>query len=247
MIYKNTNKRYIIKGITWRILATVTTMIIIYLFFGNIELAIAAGFLETILKIILYWWHEKIWDKLKLGKKKIEPFNIVIFGLPLSGKTEIANQLFQKIREQNKKILIERIDSKEIRQLIPELGYKKEDVIIHFKRISYLINILQKNHISSISSFVLPYQESRDYLKKNNNRNILIYIDSSIEICKSRDTQGKYQKAKEKIYENFPGVNGIYEPIKNVDLVINNNDNNKENIKKSVDKIYNYLILNKYI
>ncbi len=64
-------------------------MIIVYLFFGNIELAIATGALETVAKIALYWAHEKIWQKIRWGRKRIEPFNLWFTGLPLSGKTTI--------------------------------------------------------------------------------------------------------------------------------------------------------------
>ena len=53
-MYQETNFRSIIKGFSWRIIATLTTVIIIYVFFGELELAIVAGFIETIFKVILY-------------------------------------------------------------------------------------------------------------------------------------------------------------------------------------------------
>jgi adenylylsulfate kinase len=59
-LYKETNLRSIAKGITWRVVATGTTMTIVYIFFGNLELAVATGLLETVAKIALYWGHEKV-------------------------------------------------------------------------------------------------------------------------------------------------------------------------------------------
>jgi len=46
-MYKETNKRSIVKGITWRLVATTTTIVIVYVFFDRLDLAIAAGAIET--------------------------------------------------------------------------------------------------------------------------------------------------------------------------------------------------------
>jgi adenylylsulfate kinase len=49
-MFKETNKRSVVKGITWRVIATTTTILIVYFFFGRLDLAIAAGAIETVLK-----------------------------------------------------------------------------------------------------------------------------------------------------------------------------------------------------
>ena len=64
-MFKETNTRSIFKGVSWRIVATLSTIIIVYLFFGRLDLAIAAGIVESILKVLLYWMHERIWIKVK--------------------------------------------------------------------------------------------------------------------------------------------------------------------------------------
>ncbi|MBD3797976.1 MAG: DUF2061 domain-containing protein, partial [Campylobacterales bacterium] len=58
-MYRDTNKRSIVKGISWRFFATTTTIVIVYVFFGRLDLAIAAGVLETVAKVGLYWAHER--------------------------------------------------------------------------------------------------------------------------------------------------------------------------------------------
>jgi len=75
-MFKETNIRSIAKGISWRFIATTTTIIIVYFFFGRLDLAIAAGMIETLLKVGLYWGHERLWHKVRWGKQKIEPFNL---------------------------------------------------------------------------------------------------------------------------------------------------------------------------
>jgi adenylylsulfate kinase len=66
------NMRSIMKSITFRILATITTMILIYIFFGRLDLAAVIGGLEIVLKLILYFFHERAWDRVRWGKITLE-------------------------------------------------------------------------------------------------------------------------------------------------------------------------------
>jgi adenylylsulfate kinase len=217
-MYKETNKRSIVKGISWRAIATTTTIIIVYFFFGRLDLAIAAGMIETVLKIGLFWGHERIWHKVRWGQKKIDPFSLWFTGLPLSGKTTIADKVYEELEKLH--MPIERIDSKDIRELIPDIGFSREDRNRHLKRIGHLIKTLQNNSISTVASFVSPYQESREGISKMVENNIIIYIKTDVETCKTRDVDGKYEKAIKGEYKNFTGVNDIYEEPKNADIVV---------------------------
>ena len=96
-MYKDTNKRSIVKGISWRVVATTTTIAIVYFFFDRLDLAIAAGMIETVLKVGLYWVHERAWFKVQWGRKKIEPFNLWFTGISLSGKTTIGDLVYKWI------------------------------------------------------------------------------------------------------------------------------------------------------
>ncbi len=64
---KETNKRSWVKSITFRILATLTTMILVYIFFGRLDIAAVIGGLEVVLKLILYYYHERFWNQVSWG------------------------------------------------------------------------------------------------------------------------------------------------------------------------------------
>ncbi len=217
-MYKETNTRSIVKGISWRIVATTTTIIIVYVFFGRLDLAIAAGLIETVLKVALYWGHEKVWQNIHWGKKKIEPFNLWFTGLPLSGKTTIADKVYEELEKLH--IPIERIDSKDIRELVPNIGYTREDRNRHMIRIAHLIKTLQKNSISTVASFVSPYRESRKAIREMVKNNIVVYVKADIETCKQRDYKGVYEKALKGELQNFSGINDIYEEPQRAEIVI---------------------------
>ena len=217
-MYRETNIRTLVKGFSWRFFATATTILIVYLFFGRLDLAIAAGVIETISKVALYYLHEKIWQRLKWGKKRIEPFNLWFTGLPMSGKTTIADLVFQKL--QTLDLPLERIDSKDIRELIPDIGYSRQERNQHMYRIGHLIRTLQNNSISTVASFVSPYRESRKAIREMVKNNIIVYVKADIETCKARDYKGVYAKALRGELQNFSGVNDIYEEPKYAEIII---------------------------
>jgi len=231
-MYKETNKRSIVKGISWRVFATTTTVIIVYVFFGRLDLAIAAGLIETVAKVGLYWLHERAWFKIKWGRKKIEPFNLWFTGLPLSGKTTIADAVYKELQKLD--IPLERIDSKDIRDVIPNIGFSRENRNRHMHRIGHLIKTLQKNSVSTVCSFVSPYRESRKAIRVMVKNNIVVYIKADIVTCKKRDYKGKYEKALKGKLQNFTGVNDIYEEPQHAEIVIDTDKVSVEEAKKIV-------------
>ncbi len=217
-MYTETNQRSIVKGISWRVVATSTTIIIVYVFFGRLDLAIAAGMIETVLKVALYWAHERIWFKVRWGRKKIEPFNLWFTGLPLSGKTTIADKVYEELEKLH--LPLERIDAKDIRDLIPDIGFTREDRNRHMHRVGFLIQKLQKNSISTVASFVSPYKESRKAIRDMVKNNIVVHIKADIETCKQRDYKGVYEKALKGELQNFSGINDVYEEPQHAEITI---------------------------
>lgn len=65
----------ILKAITWRIIASLTTFILAYLFFYSDPLAAqkATGIAlaEAIIKMFLYFFHERAWESLRWGRMMV--------------------------------------------------------------------------------------------------------------------------------------------------------------------------------
>lgn len=57
------------KGVTWRIIGTLDTMLLSYLFTGSIGNALKIGFTEVFTKIYLFYLHERVWFRIKWGMK----------------------------------------------------------------------------------------------------------------------------------------------------------------------------------
>jgi adenylylsulfate kinase len=58
----------VFKGITWRIVGTLDTMVLVFLFSGRVSLAALVGTTEAFTKIILFWVHERAWQRIHWGR-----------------------------------------------------------------------------------------------------------------------------------------------------------------------------------
>ena len=68
--YRDASYRSIFKAISWRILATLATILIVFAFTGKLALSLGVGAVEVIIKLILYYFHERVWLKINFGKRK---------------------------------------------------------------------------------------------------------------------------------------------------------------------------------
>lgn len=68
---KNSEKatRSIVKAISWRIVGTLDTIIISWFITGQITMALSIGLVEVVTKMVLYFFHERIWNFIKWGKQ----------------------------------------------------------------------------------------------------------------------------------------------------------------------------------
>lgn len=57
------SKRHIAKTISWRFIGTIDTIVLSWLISGDLSLGLQIGFLEVITKMILYYFHERLWFK----------------------------------------------------------------------------------------------------------------------------------------------------------------------------------------
>ena len=59
-------KRHILKTFTWRIIATLTTTVIAWLVTGDPLIGLKVGSIEFVIKMVLYYFHEKVWHKVDI-------------------------------------------------------------------------------------------------------------------------------------------------------------------------------------
>ncbi len=213
-----TKKRSILKAISWRTWATMTTAALVFIFTGQFALAVTIGLLEVFAKMALYFFHERLWQRISYGKKEIPAFVVWFTGLPASGKKELANRVHQQLKDD--KLKVERLDSLDVRPLFPETGFSPEEVNRHVKRAGHLCAMLEKNGVIVVASFVSPYAKSRYFVRGVANNFVEIYMKTTVDACEKRDEKGHYAKAHSGEYQNFPGVDVAYDVPENPEIII---------------------------
>lgn len=59
----DSNAKSLIKTISWRIVGTLDTMVIAYVLTGEFTVAFSIGSVEVFTKMLLYYLHERLWNK----------------------------------------------------------------------------------------------------------------------------------------------------------------------------------------
>ena len=68
MPVRDSHQRSLLKGFTWRFLGTIDTILISWAVTGNPLKALSIGGIEIFTKVILYYLHERIWQKIPWGR-----------------------------------------------------------------------------------------------------------------------------------------------------------------------------------
>ena len=65
---RESNLRSIVKAVSWRAWGTLDTIVLSYIITGTAHTALAIGGLELITKIVWFWLHERLWNKITWGR-----------------------------------------------------------------------------------------------------------------------------------------------------------------------------------
>lgn len=61
-------KRSIAKTVSWRIWATIITAVVTWIMTGKLETALTVGLIDTSVKFFVYFFHERMWNKIDYGR-----------------------------------------------------------------------------------------------------------------------------------------------------------------------------------
>lgn len=217
-MYQETQTRSVAKALTWRILGTVATTALVFVFTRQFTLSLAVGGLEFVSKIALYWFHERAWDRLRFGRQQVEPVVLWFTGLSGSGKSTVADWSARELTARGFKV--ERLDGDTIRDIFPNTGFSRAERDAHIKRVGYLASKLEQNGVFVVASFVSPYRESRDFVRGLCKNFVEVHVATPLAVCEQRDVKGLYAKARRGEIQNFTGIDDPFEPPLEAELVV---------------------------
>jgi len=62
-----THRRSFLKGVSWRVLGSIDTFLLSWFFTSNAKAAGAIASTEVITKVLLYYFHERVWSSVEWG------------------------------------------------------------------------------------------------------------------------------------------------------------------------------------
>jgi uncharacterized membrane protein len=72
----DTPTRSLAKAISYRILGSLATGLIFFVLSGKAALSLGAGALDMVVKIGIYFLHERMWDRVEFGRPKPPDYEI---------------------------------------------------------------------------------------------------------------------------------------------------------------------------
>ncbi|MFF1547125.1 adenylyl-sulfate kinase [Streptomyces sp. NPDC058291] len=159
-------------------------------------------------------------------------------GLPSAGKTTIAFELADRLREEGH--LVEVLDGDEIREFISAgLGFSREDRHVNVQRIGFLAELLARNGVKTLVPVIAPYADSREAVRKRHQESGTAYLEvhvaTPVEVCSVRDVKGLYAKQAAGELTGLTGVDDPYEAPETPDLRI---DSQEQTVQESAASVY---------
>lgn len=178
----------------------------------------------------------------KSGHKAVA---IWLTGLSGSGKSTIARELQRLLFARGCNTYI--LDGDNIRHgLNRDLGFSPEDREENIRRIGEVAKLFTEAGFIVITAFISPYRLDRDKVCSLFKQGdfIEVYVKAPLSVCEQRDTKGLYKKARKGEIKDFTGISAPYEEPENPQVVINTDNETKE---QSTQQLLDYLVNKGYV
>jgi len=164
-------------------------------------------------------------------------FTLWFTGLACSGKSILADAVADDLKARGMKV--ERLDGDIVRKsLTRDLGFSDDDRRMNIERITFVAKLLTRNKVAVLASFISPFNDIRDYSRKEIGAYILVYVKCPIEVCEQRDVKGMYAKARAGEIKQFTGIDSPFEEPDKADIIV---ETDKQTIEESKIIVLNAL------
>lgn len=179
-------------------------------------------------------WHQTVITKaMRASNKMQKPVCIWLTGLSGSGKSTIANALEQHLHQQNFHTML--LDGDNVRHgLCKDLSMSNDDRTENIRRVAQVAKLMTDAGLIVITAFISPFILDRKIARDlfGPGEFIEVFINTSLDICKSRDPKGLYEKAIKGDLKDFTGISSPYEAPLNPEINLNcGNCNPDESLK----------------
>jgi sulfate adenylyltransferase len=167
-------------------------------------------------------------------------FCVWFTGLPSAGKSTIAEVLTVMLMERGRRVTL--LDGDVVRtHLSKGLGFSREDRDTNILRIGFVASEIVRHHGVVLCAAVSPYRATRNQARSmiGDDRFVLVYVDTPLEVCEQRDVKGLYASARRGEVHGFTGVDDVYERPTAPEIVLSTTETSPE---ENARRVAQYLL-----
>jgi sulfate adenylyltransferase len=153
--------------------------------------------------------------------------------------------LITKLLEHGRQITL--LDGDVVRaHLSKGLGFSKEDRDTNLRRIAFIASEIVRHGGGVICAVVSPFRATRNEcrLTIGSEGFIEIFVNTPLEVCEQRDRKGIYEQARNGQIKNLAGVDDVYEPPLNPEIII---DTIAQSAEENATLILAYLTKQRFV
>jgi bifunctional enzyme CysN/CysC len=182
---------------------------------------VAAGMIRFALRRAsnIHWQALEIDRAARARLKHQQPTVLWFTGLSGSGKSTVANLVEKRLYARGRHTVT--LDGDNVRHgLNRDLGFTDADRVENIRRVAETAKLMTEAGLIVLVSFISPFRSERDMARglMPEGEFVEIFVDTPIEVCRSRDPKGLYARADAGEINNFTGVDSPYEPPATPDL-----------------------------
>ncbi|WP_447992173.1 sulfate adenylyltransferase subunit CysN [Achromobacter spanius] len=146
---------------------------------------------------------------------------IWLTGLSGAGKSTIANALEVALHGDGRRTYL--LDGDNVRQgLNKDLGFTDAERVENIRRVAEVARLMMDAGLVVITAFISPFRREREMARDliGADNFLEVYVNTSLEVCESRDPKGLYKKARKGELPNLSGIGSPYEPPESPGVVV---------------------------
>ena len=157
-----------------------------------------------------------------------------VTGLSATGKTTLSTLLVSHLRSLGKTVI--HLDGDELRQVLADEAYTREERIALAMRYGRLCNLLSEQGVDVVIAVIGLFKEVHKWNRENITNYIEIFIDTPLSELKKRDPKNIYRDFELGVINNVAGID-----LK-VDIPSNPDIHLKWSEKSTIDSMFNELV-----
>jgi len=148
-----------------------------------------------------------------------QAFAIWITGLPASGKSTLTAALKAQLAERGVDAAV--LESDVLRRIFThQPRYDEQEREAFYRQVAYVGALLVQHGVPVIFDATANRRRYRDLARQQIPRFLEVFVDAPLETCVARDPKGIYRKARQGEAHSVPGLQSVYEPPENPEVIV---------------------------